>query len=391
MMRVAYVCADPGIPVFGTKGASVHVQEVLRVLLSHGASVDLFCRRTGGVPQGILANADVHMLPMPRHREPAVRETECIRADGWTAEALRAAGAYDLVYERYSLWSSAGMAYARHAGVPAVLEVNAPLIDEQARHRALVHRAEAEAVFESAVRDATVAVCVSDAVAAWARTFAGDTTPVVVQPNGVDVDRFAPVTRRGGPTPFTVGFVGSLRPWHGIDVLVDAFARLHRSHPDTRLLVVGDGPLRESLAELVGSRGLGSAVELTGAVPPTEIPRLLDRMDVAVAPYPESAGHYFSPLKVYEYLAAGLPVVASDIGQVGTTLTQGVDGVLVPPGDAAALATQLASLRADGERRERLGRAARVTAETRHTWTRGVANTLDAAGFRLPTTGQEAA
>lgn len=376
-MRIAYVCADPGVPVFGRKGASVHVQEVLRVLLARGARVDLFCRRTGGEPDETLRGVRVHELPRPTAADVAARELTCLRGDEEMADALRAAGPFDLVYERYSLWSRAGMAYARGAGVPGVLEVNAPLVDEQARHRGLVHRAEATAVVSDAARDASVVVAVSAPVAAWVRATTG-VEDVLVQPNGVDVERIRPAASSG--PPFTVGFVGTLKPWHGVDVLVRAFATHADAHPDSRLLLVGEGPERDVLTAQVRELGLERSVRFTGAVDPAEIPRWLHRMDVAVAPYPAETDHYFSPLKIYEYLAAGLPVVASRIGQVAGVLVHDHDGVLVPPGDADALAAELTALHEDEERRTRLGRVARRTAE-RHTWADVVTKTFAAAGL----------
>ncbi|MQA03918.1 MAG: glycosyltransferase [Streptosporangiales bacterium] len=374
-MRVAYVCADAGIPVYGSKGASIHVQEVLKVLSATATSVDLFCRRTGGTPRGVLGAVTTHELPVPA-ADLATRERLCRQDDERLARRLTAAGPFDLVYERYSLWSQAGMTYARDLGVPGVLEVNAPLIDEQRTHRGLVHRAEAEAVLRTAARAATVAVAVSGQVAAWVRAHVPD-ADVVVQPNGVDVDRIRPAAAPSAE-PFTVGFVGSLKPWHGVHTLVDAFAAHASRHPRSRLLVVGDGPERNDLTERVARHGLTATTEFTGAVAADEIPALLQRMTVATAPYPRDDGHYFSPLKVYEYLAAGLPVVASAIGQLTDVLTHDRDGVLVPAGNPAALAAELSALHDDPARRHRLGRQARETA-TRHTWTQVVERTLDAA------------
>jgi glycosyltransferase involved in cell wall biosynthesis len=91
-------------------------------------------------------------------------------------------------------------------------------------------------------------------------------------------------------------------------------------------------------------------------------------MDIAVAPYPADDGGYCSPLKLFEYLAAGLPIVASRTGAVTSVLRDGHDGVLVPPGDPGALAAALADLRADPARRAALGRAARRTAVRGHSW-----------------------
>jgi glycosyltransferase involved in cell wall biosynthesis len=99
-------------------------------------------------------------------------------------------------------------------------------------------------------------------------------------------------------------------------------------------------------------------------------------MDVAVAPYPNLTRFYFSPLKVYEYMAAGLPVVASRLGQLEGLIRHGINGLLCPPGDAAALADTLAGLRADPGLRRRLGETARATVLRQHTWEAAVGHIL---------------
>jgi glycosyltransferase involved in cell wall biosynthesis len=109
-------------------------------------------------------------------------------------------------------------------------------------------------------------------------------------------------------------------------------------------------------------------VHLTGAVPPETIPYWLAQMDVAVAPYPQSQDFYFSPLKVYEYMAAGLPVIASKIGQLTEIIENGVNGILAPPGDATALATALEQLWRSPLLRKHLGNSAQEKILQEHTW-----------------------
>lgn len=392
-MRIAYVCADPGIPVFGTKGASVHVQEVIRVLLGAGHTVELFCRRSGGSPAGPLARATdegrllTHRLKRVTGGDLADRERRLTHADAEMRSALAAAAGrrgFDAVYERYSLFSRAGTAYAAAHGIPSVLEVNAPLPLEQARHRGLVHVAEASTVARDVLAVATAAVCVSEPVAAWARR-QSPRAHVVVEPNGVDTDRIRPAPR-SGRRPFTVGFVGTLKPWHGTETLLEAFGRVVPAVPDARLVLVGDGPQAEPLRRLAHERGLADAVTFTGSVAPSEVPGWLGAMDVAAAPYPapEMSGEtYFSPLKVLEYMAAGLPVVASAVGQLTDLVCHERDGVLVPASDPAALAAALTQLAAQPQRRHRLGRAARQTVEQARTWGQVVRRSFAAAGLSL--------
>ena len=394
-MRIAYVCADPGIPVFGTKGASVHVQEVVRVLLEAGHTIDLFCRRTDGEPWPAAAAArtegrlTVHELGRIRGTDVADRERRARAADTELRAAVAAAGPFDAVYERYSLWSTAGTAHAREHGIPAVLEVNAPLPLEQARHRGLVHVEEAHAVVRQAAADASAVVCVSAPVADWVRgeldaagTAPADRPAVVVEANGVDVTRITPAAA-AADRPFTVGFVGTLKPWHGTETLLEAHALLRRSVPDARLLLVGDGPQAEALRAQAAALGITDAVEMTGAVAPVDVPAHLHRMDVATAPYPAAGEGYFSPLKVYEYMAAGLPVVASAVGQLPDVVDHSSTGFLVPGSDPTALAGMLCVLASDRWLRERVGAAAREHVTSGHTWRHVVERSLAAAGMRL--------
>lgn len=398
-MRLAYVCADPGVPVFGTKGASVHVQEILRAWRARGAEVRLYATRIGDDVPADLADLPVVHVPVPavpagtdpgRAARVAARERAQAVAARRIAEQVVADGA-DAVHERYSLFSTALAEITGALGVPGVLEVNAPLIDEQRTHRDLVDETAARAALAAQVAAAERTACVSEPVARWTeRTVAaagGRAGRVLVAPNGVNVERIRPcldsAARGTDPGPPVVVFVGTLKPWHGVEHLLRARSRAAAAW---RLRVVGDGPQRASLEELAAA--LGVEAEFTGAVAPAEVPGLLADCAVAVAPYPATqfaADQYFSPLKIYEYAAAALPVVASRVGQVPAAVEDGVTGLLVEPSDPDALAGAVDALVADPDRRRAMGRAGRRDAVARRSWTAvldGILAGTDLAGTR---------
>lgn len=367
-MRVAYVCTDPGIPVFGTKGASIHVQEMVRALGAAGAEVTLFSPRLGTPLPGFEA-VRRHALPAGGGA-PEARARHQLALNATVAAALDAAGPFDLVYERHALHAHGAMEWARARGVPGVLEVNAPLIEESLRHRSLPLAAEAEASARRSVAAAALVSAVSAPVAAYARRHGGARVEIV--PNAVDPDRFSPVDRPANR--FTVGFLGTLKPWHDVETLVRAMPLLRAARPDARLMIVGDGPERARLAPELDALG----AELAGAVAPDAVPGWLARMDVAVAPYRADEPFYFSPLKIYEYMAAGLPVVASDVGDLGLLVEEGETGRLCPPSDPEALAAVLAALAAAPRDRQRMGATGRDRVLAHHTWA-GVADRVLAA------------
>jgi glycosyltransferase involved in cell wall biosynthesis len=370
-MHVAYITTDPGVPIFGQKGCSIHVQEVLRGMARLGVSLELFATHCQGTAPRGLANIPLHpLLPFPKG-DLAFREQACLGLNETLQKALQSQGPFNLVYERYSIWSFAGMEYARDNNIPGLLEINAPLIEEQALHRGLINRRGAEQVADRAFAAASALIAVSDEVADYLKSFPSARGKIHIIPNGVNPSLF-PVdlkpTLPSAAASFTVGFVGSMKPWHGLENLIEAFALLYQRSMADRLLLVGDGTVRQQLAEQVRARGLGEAVHFTGAVLAEEVPGLLASMDVGVAPYPAGTRFYFSPLKVYEYMAAGLPVVASRLGQLEKLIESEKTGLLVPPGDVPALVGSFERLRSDRDLRQRLGRAARAQVFENHTW-----------------------
>ena len=297
-----------------------------------------------------------------------------------------------MVYERYSLWSDVGMRWARKHGIPGILEVNAPLIEEQRTHRQLVLEDEARAVAQSAFSQASAILAVSPGVADYLHTWPGTKGRVHVVANGVDPSssadsaelRAARHADISNETPIVIGFLGTLKPWHGLPLLVEAFARLHRRFPQTRLLVVGDGPGRIDMESSLTALGLLQHCRFTGAVQAHEVPGLLAQMDIATAPYPAQDNFYFSPLKIYEYLAAELPVVTTRVGHLATVVLQDVDGLLVPPGDPDAFADALATLVQDPALRLSMGRRGRQRIVAEHSWDAVTARILAMADAAMP-------
>ena len=161
------------------------------------------------------------------------KERRCIEIAGVVERelhALHAADGLDLIYERYSLWSAAGVRAARALAVPCVIEMNAPLVLEQRRYRQLVLAEEAEAIEREVLCNARAIAAVSTALSRYAIDRGADPAGVFVLPNGVDTERFHPAGPVASPTPQVdtpvIGFVGSLKPWHGLDTLLDALRTL---------------------------------------------------------------------------------------------------------------------------------------------------------------------
>jgi glycosyltransferase involved in cell wall biosynthesis len=372
--RLLYVSADPGVPVLGHKGASVHVRELVTAFAAEGASVAVASPRIHPEGDSLDARANlVEITPIVAKRHPSAASLraaidEQARDLTRIAERLEASA----IYERYSLHSRAGADAAAALGLPYVLEVNAPLRDEARRFRSLAYpdiASETEArVYERADR----IFAVSTPLQALLRREGVDPAKLEVLPNAVTPAKFPPHRARPG---FTVGFAGSLKAWHGIEVLADAVDAAAADVPDLRLEVVGDGPVAPVL----------NRVELSperftryGARSHTETLRVLASWHVGVAPYvAASPTFYFSPLKVVEYMAAGACPVASDLGEIRSLLGEGERGVLVPPGDRAALASALVELAADRGRAARLGARARAYAHGSLSWRRNARRALD--------------
>jgi glycosyltransferase involved in cell wall biosynthesis len=379
-MKIAYVNTDRDAPVFGRSGCSVHMQEALLALLNLGAEVHLFATRLGEERIHDFDALNIHPLPrlLNKQAQSPLAINQSVRA---ALEKESEASPFHLIYERFSLYSHAPMEFASSRRIPCVMEVNAPLLEEANSRGALVDCAGAEDAAMRAFRSATVITAISRQLGHIIEQHPSTRGKVRVVPNAVNPSRFiniAPTLPRDG---FVIGFVGALRTTNGFNTLIESFANVAHQIPTARLLLIGDGPAREHLNRELGARNLTDRVHFTGQVAPDAVPGLLASMDVAVAPYPPLSAFYSSPLKVYEYMAAGLPIVATKIGQVGEIIDHEQTGILFPPGDAAALTRALCDLKSDPEKRRRLGDQARAAVQS-HTWDQQALALISLAGLK---------
>ncbi len=398
-MKILYLNLDRGIPVEGDKGASVHVREFVTAAAALGHEVTLACTTRGAgnpPPPARILQFGAPPTDMSIGNEIERRERVRLDHDGLVADRICSTLARlgiepDLVYERHALFHRAGVSIAARLGVPRILEVNAPLVEEQRRFRGLYLVDEALEAEEASYRGADAIIAVSRQVAAQVAGVIGRTDRIHVVPNGVDLARFANVdaigavirARLGLAGRRIAGFIGSFKTWHGVPFLIEAIAAAAAWHPDLHLLAVGDGPEREAVAALVAKLGLANRVTLPGRIPHGEIPGWLGAMDFTVAPYLPQPDFYFSPLKIFESLAAGRAVVAPEIGEIDGIVAHGETGLLYPAGDGIALQAALSRLLADQAACQTMGWRGRQRLAGRD-WRDVVRLCLALAPVRLP-------
>ncbi len=395
-MNILFLCADRGVPIRGHKGAAVHVRAMVDAFAELGHRVTLLTPRPGPedgpAPRGRLVHVPMPPAPTEIADPVAAREARSqavVPALFQRAQEVLAQEPHSLIYERHSLWSDVGARLAETTGVPFVLEVNAPLREEAARYRQLTDPHRARQVERRQFQAATAIAVVSEPLREYVIRQGAAPERVHVLPNGVDPVRFHPAVRGGAIRhryglggKIVVGFAGRARPWHDLPTLFRAFRRLWMEDPRYHLLLVGQMP--PDLPARLAVLGLDEAVTLTGPVPHHQVPEHLAAMDVAVSPHADLEDFYFSPLKLYEYLACGVPTVAADLGQSARLLWDNQAGLLYPPGDDQALARCIRWLVTHPAEARQLAWQGAVRVLEDHTWQGNARQVLRWAHLEAP-------
>jgi glycosyltransferase involved in cell wall biosynthesis len=365
----------------GTGAEGVHISQVVAQLRQLGASVDVVspldvepALTAGGNPFGRKATVRGRFLGAISKRLPqSAFELLEIAYNVPAAAKLRRAldrGPVDLLYERHAFFLSAGVKLAKRHGIPYFVEVNEVAGEARVRRQRFVRRArEVESfVFEQADAILVVSEFLKQKICAVGAA----AQKVHVIPNGVDEVLFDPavdgndIRRHFGleANDVLVGFIGWFVPWHRLELLVRAFART-AGRTGARLMLVGDGVLRQELVELATSLGIRDRMLLPGAVPYCEIPRFIQAMDVCVIP---GSNEYRSPIKLFEYMAMAKPVLAARYAPIEQVIVSGHNGLTFDPEDSADLGSKLDDLLCNPGRRAELGLRARQTILNGYLW-----------------------
>jgi len=203
---------------------------------------------------------------------------------------------------------------------------------------------------------------------------------IFVVPNGVDETRFYPglspnkvLSKYNLRGKIVLGFIGSFHYWHGVYNLFEFLRWTLNQYKDVVFLLVGAGPLKDKVENLVKTNNMDSKVIFLGYVPYGEVPHYLAAMDIVLAPYPKLDFFYYSPLKIFEYMSAGKAVVATRIGQIAEVIRDGVNGMLFEPDDLQEMRRKTALLIENKKLREQIGLNARRRIVEGYTWDKAAA------------------
>jgi len=294
-----------------------------------------------------------------------------------------------MIYQRYSMFNYTGALLSGKFKVPFVLEYNGsdvwvaknwgtPLIFEKLADRIEIANLKA----------ADIIVVVSKPLKDELINRGIDTDKILVNPNGVDAERYRPDidgnrTRKklGLEERLVAGFIGTFGRWHGAEVLAAAVKDIVKAYGNLHFLFIGDGMTMPLVKEIISSDNMEKHVTFTGLIPQNDAPEYLAACDMLISPHvrnPDGTPFFGSPTKLFEYMAMGKPIVASNLDQIGEVLAHGKTAWLVTPGDADDLSKGIIRLAEDKRLMAQLGRNAREEVVVKYTWTEHVRKIVDA-------------
>lgn len=349
-------------------GQAVHIEEMIDALRAQGHEVQVVAPAVSDAGQMGEKVGWVHRLrsALPRALYELLELTYSLVAYRRLAQAAKAFRP-DVIYERYNLYLLAGVLLKRRMGIPLLLEVNAPLVFERARHSgglALPWLARwAEGL---AWRSADTVLPVTQVLAGHVRAYGVPDARIAVIPNGINRAHFAvspaptfAKAQRGLADKLVLGFTGFVRDWHGVDRVIRWMATA-AAPGNVQLVIVGDGPVRQDLESLARQLGLGERVTFTGVIHRDQVPDWVAAFDIALQP---AVVPYASPLKLMEYLVLGKAIIAPRTPNLLEVLRDGENALMFDAAAPAGFEQALSRLCTDEALREKLGAGACATIE----------------------------
>jgi glycosyltransferase involved in cell wall biosynthesis len=269
----------------------------------------------------------------------------------------------DFIYERYALYTFAGVLAAQRYGIPIILEVNAPLAHEQKVYGKLVFPRLAESLERWITSHTTKTVVVSTPLKKHLIGLGVPATQLEVIPNGIDPEQIHPdisgewVRKKYHlQGKVVLGFIGWFRKWHGLEMLLEVMAEESFKEIPVHLLLIGEGPAYGSLQKYVKEHSLSDRVTFTGPIPHQQVAAYMAAMDIALQP---SATPYASPMKLFEYMGMGKAIVAPKQENIEEILVHNESGVLFEPSNKKALEEAILKCVRDTSFRKHIGNKAR--------------------------------
>jgi len=343
-VRILFLAPDVNLDEHD--GQSVHTLAICRAFASLGHQVLLLV--SGGFASTLQSGLEVaHIRNSGRGARMDVR---------------RVSNRFDpeVVYERRPS-PKLGFYVSRRMGIPLFLEING-LVSQESESGAVRARWPRMIVRRYLLSRCTKIFVPAPGLAKAIATETGlDLGRFVAVPNGVDLSVFKPldvrVARRSLSWPdggWIITFVGKLVPWQGLETLLDAASLLRNR--GLLWVLVGDGPLRDSIRRGIEERGLIGTVRMVGAVAHSQVPFAIAASDLCVAPFSRGRNDLIeiSPLKIFEYMAMARPVIASNVPGVQDIVQEA--GLVIEGDNAQTLAHAVESLLADSKKRERMSR-----------------------------------
>ncbi|MEK7524331.1 MAG: glycosyltransferase family 4 protein [Patescibacteria group bacterium] len=282
------------------------------------------------------------------------------------------------IYHRHTAFQATTPLLARLLGIPLILEYNGSEAWVKEKWGRLFMRNLCYAFEKVAFLGADKIAVVSDVLKDELITRGIAQEKIIVNPNGVDPHLFHPQVdgsamrkKYGLENKIVIGFIGSFGPWHGVEVLARSIKPIIKAFPHMHFLIMGDGALRSSVETIISVDGVKNAATLTGTIPHDESPQYLAACDILASPHvPNVDGTRFfgSPTKLFEYMAMGKAIVASNLEQIGTVLEDEKTALLTKPGDIHDFVKAVIRLIPDSEFRKKLGENARKEVVQKYTW-----------------------
>lgn len=372
-MKICYLCADPGIPIYGRKGCSTHVRETCITLAQLGHEVKVLCSNAAGDPNG--SEMDVTSIKPPRSRKWGFDLRHLLLDRIFWGRLCKVIEQWqpDAIYERYSLYSRAGARAANRYHLPRLLEVNAFLTREQKdriRFGWLARQVE-----QSVIRHAPRVIVVSEPLRREIHELGVPMESIAKMPMAVNLEKFNPSVdgaavrmSHGLSGRFVIGYVGTLAGWHGIRLLYEMALGLKKAGaPPFTFFIVGGEPHKLAMHnEKVKQAGLEDELRFIGSIPHDQVPSHIRAMDIAIVP---DTTYWSSPAKLFEYQASGIPILAPSYPAIHEALEHGKEGFIFPPLDIPQMIRLALDLMQNTDLRLKMGRAARERAEREHSWT----------------------